>query len=159
MVAVFAADSTTSPEKTAFLGITVPFSKVATSSRARILVPAEVLPALTSCCIVTGNSITLGVAAVAGLCWPSKVAEETAQSTKVDTAIVRVDIDVHPPLLLEAATLKKLACFLERQRSHGQSIPRLSRRKTRLSNAKKCQTSRYDIDFLLDNGGRGDVIP
>jgi len=52
----FAADSTTSPENVAPIGITVPFTKVAMVSVASTLVPTRVLPAITFCRIVTGNS-------------------------------------------------------------------------------------------------------
>jgi hypothetical protein len=45
--AVFAAESITSPEKTALLGITFPSIKVATASLALILAPTGVLPAAT----------------------------------------------------------------------------------------------------------------
>ena len=46
-VAVFAAESITSPEKTALLGITFPSIKVATASLALLLAPTGVLPAAT----------------------------------------------------------------------------------------------------------------
>jgi|SRR5580658_1045398 hypothetical protein len=96
-VAVFAAESITSPEKTALLGITFPSIKVATSSLALILAPTGVFPAATFCSMTTGNSCAPGGAEAAGFCCPSKVAEKrTAKSTKVDTGRVRVNIEVHP---------------------------------------------------------------
>jgi hypothetical protein len=54
-----ATDSVTSPEKTVFLGNTVPSTSVATESLAWTLVPIGVFPAVTSCFRFTGNSFTL----------------------------------------------------------------------------------------------------
>src|SRR5882724_2218088 len=59
-------DSVTSPEKMVFLGNTVPSTKVATWSLAWSLVPTGVLPAVTSCFMVTGNSMALAGAGGAG---------------------------------------------------------------------------------------------
>src|SRR5262247_2089475 len=81
----FAEDSTISPEKIASLGITVPFTNVATASFASTFVPTVVLPAVTLCLRVTGNSSTEG--RLAGLSCASRTAEQRKNVTNV-----RIDI-------------------------------------------------------------------
>src|SRR5580658_3195548 len=98
---VFATDSITSPEKSASRGMTMPSTRVAIWSFAWILVPAGVLPAITLCCRITGNSCTPEGAATAGFCWPANMPEQPTKSTKVDTTVVLVLIliDIEIPLL------------------------------------------------------------
>src|SRR5580700_4009659 len=91
---VFSADSRTSPEKTAFRGITVPFSRVATVSLAFTLVPTGVLPATTFCCRTTGNSRT-GAAGTGGLCCAKMLTGNNIPKIAYLNAI-RGNIVLHP---------------------------------------------------------------
>jgi len=90
---VLATDSVTSPEKTAFLGITVPSTRVATVSLAWIFVPAAVLPPTTLLCRSTGNSRTIAGPMAgpegAAACWPNALTEQKKQSTKRDVGLCR----------------------------------------------------------------------
>src|SRR5208282_278086 len=82
LVADFATDSVTSPDKMAPCGITTPLTIVATTSLAWTLAPTGVLPAATVCRMFTGNSSPAGRLRAAGACdtwlnnsWLSHTAE------------------------------------------------------------------------------------
>ena len=93
-VADFATDSMTSPAKTAFLGTTAPSTSVATVSLARTLVPTGVLPAVTFCSMITGNSRVPEGTGAAGVCCASKAIEQRTRSATGRIAIVVVNIGV-----------------------------------------------------------------
>src|SRR5215470_16393681 len=84
----FAKESTTSPEKTAFRGMTLPFTSVATTSFASTLVPAGVLPAATLCLRVTGNSVTEG--ALAEL----SCASNAAKQNRIGKIVTNLRVDI-----------------------------------------------------------------
>src|ERR1035438_8904740 len=94
-VADFAADSTTSPQKMAPIGITLPSTRVAIVSLASTLVPTGALPATIFSRSVTGNSCTTEVRGTggfgAGSDWPHKKAEKTAGEARHPTTKLRLD--------------------------------------------------------------------
>src|SRR5580700_7066055 len=92
-VPVFANDSTTSPDNTALLGMTVPATKVAAMSLHWIFVPGGVLPATTLSCNSTGNCSATAAVEVDGVCWLNRV---TLRSTKSCTSRVCRTIAVAP---------------------------------------------------------------
>ena len=66
--ALFGVDSITNPEKTAFLGMTVPSNMVATASFAWTFVPIFAFPLSMLCCRTKGNSCKTPDEEVGGFC-------------------------------------------------------------------------------------------
>src|SRR5258708_15524824 len=168
-VFVFATDSITSPVKTAFLGMTVPATNVATSSFASTFAPAGVFPAVTFCCMITGNSVTPGGTGVVGGCWPSKTAELINKRTKVNTAITDVRIEVYPLLRSESSQNQKdirnreglldSPAFLPRRLNFIRPEYTFSDCGGWLFVSSEPLKFQHHIDFLLDNGHRMAVTP
>src|SRR5215475_4479550 len=107
---LFATDSTTTPDKTAFFGMTVPLTKVAAASFAWTFAPTDVLPLSMLCSNVTGNSCNAGAEEAAGVCWPSNAVDDK-------------------PSIRRAITVREKMCLLSMFRRsthvapfHGQSI-------------------------------------
>src|ERR1700694_5829359 len=106
-VEVFAKDSITFPEKMAFLGNTVPTPRVPTTSFAWISVPTGVLPAVTVCRMITGNSCTPEGTGAEGFCCPSKRAEQKIPNTR-NRITIRVNIWAPHCICKSSVALRKL---------------------------------------------------
>src|ERR1700757_2939327 len=74
--ALFGLDSMTTPEKTAFLGMTAPSTMVPAASFAWTFVPILVFPLSMLCCRTRGNSRRLGVEGAGRLCWANDTADQ-----------------------------------------------------------------------------------
>ena len=99
-LADLATDSVISPDSMASRGITVPFTRVASTSFASTFVPAGVFPATTLWRRVTGNSQAPAQPDRAGVCWLNSPVELRIIANAVKPAAI-VLLNIFAASLLE----------------------------------------------------------